>query len=191
MMEWLWSPEKFLPESKFWRVAIPTAIGTGLGSWFFWSSLISAGRYVWALIWWQVAIPLWLLSILGFSALAWIGFFAYEYQSRREKEPHEKEFTDAVIDGIHWDLVWENGELEVLRPLCSECGMEMDFEDHYLREQYHTAASCPKGCETGYVWSDSRKGKVIDIIEREIERRVREGEWQSDGETPSFQLFSS
>ena len=51
MIEWLWSPEKFLPESKFWKVAIPTAIGTAFGSWFFWSSLISAGRYVWAMLW--------------------------------------------------------------------------------------------------------------------------------------------
>ncbi|MCS4162596.1 hypothetical protein GGP94_003041 [Salinibacter ruber] len=104
MIEWLWSPEKFLPESKFWRVAILTAIGTVLGSWFFWSSLISAGRYVWALIWGEEE----------------------NGTEVEEKKPYEEEFTEAMIDGVRWQWSWEDGKPGSPTPLCPECGIKMD-----------------------------------------------------------------
>lgn len=172
MIEWLWSPEKFLPESKFWKVAIPTAIGTAFGSWFFWSSLISAGRYVWAMLW---------------------GEEEENGTEVEEKKPHEEEFTEAMIDGVRWQWSWEDGKPSSPTPLCPECGIKMDFQDAYAPNVYPPKASvrCPKGCETVNEWEGWSKEGLRDLIEREVKRCIREDEWQSNSETPHLQLFSS
>lgn len=189
MDDWLEFVANLFSESKFWRVALPTAIGTLLGSWFFWSSLINAGRHVWAVMVWEVAIPLWLLSVLVLSALAWIGFFARRYQGRseeneaKERETYEEEFTEALIEGIHWEWAWENGSPSSLTPLCPECGMEMDYGDDthpgvvFPGRTVTSTIKCPSG-HTTKRWRNRTIGQVLDLVKREVERQVREDEWR-------------
>jgi hypothetical protein len=196
MDDWLKTVEELLPESELWRRAVGTALGrtisvvvlTLLGalSYLAWKPISGAIAYIGSLLGTRVAVPLWLLSMLILSAVAWGVFVAY-YRNEKledEKEPHEEEFTEAMIGGIWWKWSWEDGEPTNFTPLCPnpECRMEVDFEDNFslhsprVPEPDYTKAECPK-CDVRREWGRLKDG-VISLVKREIERQVREDEWK-------------
>ena len=190
MAEWLHSIEELLPESKFWRRVIQTTIGGVLAS-----IIVSAGGWLFGIIAWEdisalfgISVPLWLILALVVSVQ--IGFlihqrYAQEKTEAEETPPHEEEFTEAIIEDIRWQWSWEDGEPSDLTPLCPECGMEMDYSDNYTAgvsipsRTNFSVVECPSG-HFRERWKDRRIGWVLNLAKREVERRVREQEWQNE-----------
>jgi hypothetical protein len=230
MDDWLKTVEELLPESEFWRGVVEKALGSALGrtisvvaigaigflSYIARKPISGAISCVGSLAGTRVAVPLWLLSMLILSAVAWGAFLTYGYRKGKlesEKEPYEEEFTEGEIEDISWKWSWSDGNPTPPNPICPTCGREAALEDsqsikidrlevsgipfdnkvgdssYYQLRTDRTVVMCPKH---GVVkeWKQKNKSDVRKIVRREIERQVREGEWQNNSETSSFQLSS-
>jgi hypothetical protein len=132
--------------------------------------------------------PGWVLLILGFLALITIVRFVIGL--RQGVAPAHQNYKQQRLYGANWRWSWCGGEISTLWCYCPECETELVYDDSPARDLLS-----PLPARTDFVCENCSKivasipggGKsyAIGAVKREIQRRVRTGEFAHSAENES------
>lgn len=160
------------------------------------SILLSAGlrrvlaaccHWVWSALTYRIPLPVWLLSIVGLLALFPVVQFV-RFVRRRD------EYTQDHAYGVFWRWETVSGIITGLQSFCPHCDMQLSYHeqrsDHeqpsYLYPPHFTQFVCER-CGTRSDKLNGDRIHALGLVEREMERRRRTGEWQNHKTTAQGQ----
>jgi len=150
-------------------------IGTQLLGW--WPLITNAILAAWQFIFTPILIPLWLLALLSFSAVA-IVIIIFVVVFHRETH---SDYTSDEFYGVKWRWQYfDGGSLDEPVPFCVKCDFQLKptFASSYSAVD-HWVYRC-ENC--GHVGADFRESisDFHDRVRRQIQRKLRSGEWAKE-----------
>jgi len=148
-----------------------------------WDSII----WVWLAVFSNYAIPGWLILIVGVLSLPTLARI-FRSTFRQQKSPHQTYVSD-YLHGVKWRWEWFGDHVSNLWCYCPTCDAQLVYEDltqaRILDQQNKTNFIC-EHCGHKVVTSlPGDKEYSIALIEREIDRKIRTGEYKATLQVPS------
>ena len=143
-----------------------------------WSGLV----WCWEALAASYSLPGW--AWLLFSILAFVGLInIYLALKGESEEPEFKSYIEDFIHGAKWRWSWVGNQISNVWCFCPRCDATLVYDDRSCRSLYSDVNKTDFICENcGHSVVTSitggNKDYAISAIRREIERRVRTGEYK-------------
>lgn len=175
---------KKTPARWKWLGGIVTAAaGTALAAYFtpgaaVWSAIGRAFAWTLRVLAAPITLPTWAVLLGGLVILVVIGLGMLLALAATAKpaRPDYADFTEAVILGVKWTWRWSGNRIEgdSVSPLCPRC----DYDLRPIPSNYNWNDAALKCDHCGEEWFfEFRMSGLLDRVLREINRRLRKGEW--------------
>ena len=144
---------------------------------FFWSGLV----WCWKALFVSYSLPGWLLLII--SLLALFAIMCIFLIIKENKSPEFKAYTEDLLFNVKWRWNWSQNKIDNLWCYCPSCDATLVYDDRTCRSFYSdikkTDFIC-ENCNSKVVSSvnGGDKNYVIGAAKREIDRRIRTGEYK-------------
>ena len=153
-------------------------------------------NYVISFFSWMWSIVVWcgdaLISSYALPGLAWLPIliFAtiglvniYSAIKGEAEEPDYQSYVEDFIYGVMWRWDWPGNHISNLWCYCTSCDATLIYDDSTCRNLYSNEKKTDFICENcGHTVvatiSGGNKSYAISAVEREIDRRVRTGEYK-------------
>jgi ribosomal protein S27E len=126
----------------------------------------------------HATVPVWSLY-LGYGALGlWIlAFGIHVVQQWRDNEPRTTDYTSDRFFGIVWRWSYPGGTMSEPRAYCPSCDTTLVYSENREYGEWRThfyCETCQKECH------DAQGGRayVIAKVVRQVDRKLRNGEWK-------------
>lgn len=151
--------------------------------------VVNIFQWVWSgILWcWEILVDSYSLPGWGWllvSIFALIGLVNIYFSIRGEaEEPEFKSYVKDIMYGVEWRWNWVESKIFNLWCYCPSCDATLVYDDTSCFDFYtdirKTDFIC-ENCNHSVVSSINGGGKdyAIDVIKREISRRIRTGEYQ-------------
>jgi hypothetical protein len=122
------------------------------------------------------SIPNWIILIGAISFLFTVAAIT-KHLWLRFSPPGWKDYTSDEILGINWRWRWDNNAIAGLIAFCPTCDMEVSgYTPEYT--EFQTDFYCDR-CNRSLQTLNMEPQYIADRVIREIERKVRTGEWRA------------
>jgi hypothetical protein len=123
----------------------------------------------------------WVLLLL--SGLAAIGVITIYMRTRPIKEPEYNNYVTDLLHGAKWKWRWRHNSISGLWCFCPTCDGFLVYDDYtrrsYLERENKTEFICENCGNKVVAFIGGDKDYAIAAVTREIDRRVRTGEYKS------------
>lgn len=150
----------------------------------FWSWVGRVLWFTWRLLVSTVSVPVWLIGVIGALTLTLL-YLAAKRALAAVSTPAFLAYKEDVIFGIRWRWSYAGNTLDEPREFCPQCDTRLLFRNEYgmphglvTRNYTHQTVFFCENCNWQSQPLDGNHGEVIDRVMRQIDRRLRSGEWQ-------------
>lgn len=162
-------------------LAIPVLRGYFFG---FLSWIWSGVEWLWHALLASCSLSGWALCVFFILALVGI-IYIYKDVKRESEEPDFKSYTEEFIYGAKWKWNWAGNQFSNVWCFCPRCDGELVYDDSSCRSLYSDTIKTDFICENcGHSLitsiSGGNKDYATGAVKREIDRRIRTGEYKKN-----------
>jgi len=146
--------------------------------------LLSVIRFMGSLLTHQIKIPLWALLILTILAILPI-FRIVRTLRKKDSEPSEDTYIQDDLFGVVWRWCYSSNGIDDLWAFCPHCDNTLVYDEQRSDRRKPSRFYPPEftkfvceNCDTKSQELLGNKSHALGRVEREIDRRLRTGEWK-------------